>query len=130
MAANDLITLYRPVGQRELDLIRESGGRRFPPRLPDQPFFYPVLTRRYAEQIARDWNTKDANSGHRGYVLRFQVRAAYLDRLEVHTVGDSSHREYWVPAGELAEFNSNIVGEIEVVVAFDEHGNSFRPLKS
>ena len=35
--------LYRPVGTKELDLIRESGWTRYPPRLPDQPIFYPVL---------------------------------------------------------------------------------------
>ncbi len=62
-------TLYRPVGQAELDLIRESGFIAFPPRLPEQPIFYPVLTRSYAEQIARDWNTKDPKSGFVGYVL-------------------------------------------------------------
>jgi hypothetical protein len=52
-------TLYRPVGRRELDLIRDSGMRAFPPRLPEQPIFYPVLTLEYARRIARDWNTKD-----------------------------------------------------------------------
>lgn len=51
-------TLYRPVGQAEMDLIRASRFREFPPRLPEQPIFYPVLTEEYATQIARDWNTK------------------------------------------------------------------------
>ncbi|MDJ0699325.1 MAG: hypothetical protein QNJ07_05670 [Woeseiaceae bacterium] len=36
-------TLYRPVGPAELDLIRDSGWQEFPPRLPEQPIFYPVL---------------------------------------------------------------------------------------
>lgn len=35
--------LYRPVGRKELDLIKESGFKRFPPRLFHQPIFYPVL---------------------------------------------------------------------------------------
>ena len=48
--------LYRPVGTEELDLIRASGFSAFPPRLPEQPIFYPVLTEEYAVQIARDWN--------------------------------------------------------------------------
>ena len=38
-------TLYRPVGQAELDLIAATGYRPFPPRLPEQPIFYPVATR-------------------------------------------------------------------------------------
>lgn len=44
--------LYRPVGTRELELIRESDCRRFPPRLPEQPIFYPVLNEKYAVEIA------------------------------------------------------------------------------
>jgi hypothetical protein len=50
-------TLWRPVGPQELVLIKHSGWKRFPPRLPDQPIFYPVLNFGYAEQIARDWNS-------------------------------------------------------------------------
>jgi hypothetical protein len=61
-------TLYRPAGQKELDLIGAADYRAFPPRLPDQPIFYPVLNRAYAEQIARDWNTRDERSGFVGYV--------------------------------------------------------------
>jgi hypothetical protein len=34
--------LYRPVGQGELDLFAANGFKSFPPRLPDQPIFYPV----------------------------------------------------------------------------------------
>lgn len=45
---NDTLTLYRPVGPRELDLIHAGGYRAFPPRLPGQPIFYPVLNMNYA----------------------------------------------------------------------------------
>ena len=113
-----LTTLYRPVGQLEMDRIRTSGFREFPPRLPEQPIFYPVLTQAYATQIARDWNTKDARSGFVGYVLRFQVRTEFLGKYDVHVVGSSGHREYWIPAEDLARFNENIEGEIEVVSEF------------
>jgi hypothetical protein len=112
------ITLYRPVGQKELDLIAASGYRAFPPRLPEQPIFYPVLHREYAEQIARDWNTKDENSGFAGYVLEFQVDADYLAEFEVKKVGGQQHLEYWIPAGELDEFNRHIQGEIRVIRSF------------
>jgi hypothetical protein len=115
---DDFTTLYRPVGQAELDLIRASGFREFPPRLPEQPFFYPVLSEPYAAQIARDWNTKDAGSGFSGYVLRFQVRMAFLNEYEIHTVGSVEHREYWIPAEDAGRFNDNIVGVIEVVSEF------------
>ena len=111
-------TLYRPVGQKELELIRESGWREFPPRLFWQPIFYPVLNEEYATQIARDWNTRDEASGYVGFVTRFQVRRAFLDRYEVHTVGSSEHQEYWIPAADLPEFNRNLVGPIEVIAEF------------
>ena len=50
--------LYRPVGTKELSLIAESGYTRFPPRLPEQPIFYPVLNKEYAVEIASGWNAK------------------------------------------------------------------------
>jgi hypothetical protein len=57
------VTLYRPVGPEELDLIVKSGFREFPPRLSDQPIFYPVTNEAYATQIARDWNVKTGGGG-------------------------------------------------------------------
>jgi hypothetical protein len=108
-------TLYRPVGEKELELIRQSGWRAFPPRLPEQPIFYPVLNEEYAAQIASDWNTRD---GGTGYALRFAVDADYIAQFPVQTVGASVHREYWIPAEELSEFNRHIVGLIEVLSEF------------
>jgi hypothetical protein len=113
-----LTTLYRSVGQAELDYIRASRFREFPPRLREQPIFYPVLTEAYATQIARDWSTKDERSGFVGYVLRFQVRAEFLHKYDVHVVGSAGYREYWIPAADLARFNENIVGEIEIVAEY------------
>ena len=115
---NETVTLYRPVGQAEFELIRDSGFREFPPRLPEQPIFYPVLNEEYATQIARDWNTKDANSGFAGYVLRFDLLSSFLENYELHTVGDSHHREYWIPAGDLGELNKNIVGTIQILTSY------------
>jgi len=116
--SDETVTLYRPVGQKELDLIRESGFRAFPPRLAWQPIFYPVLTQEYAARIAKQWNAKEEAAGYVGYVTRFEVRKSFLDRYEVHDVGGRALQEYWIPAEELAEFNANIVGLIEVV---EEH---------
>ena len=116
--SNECMTLYRAVGQAEFDFIRDSGFRAFPPRLPEQPFFYPVLSQDYASKIAREWNSKDARSGLAGYVLRFNVRVSYLQNYEVHTVGSSDHREYWIPAPNLGLLNENIAGAIEVVAEY------------
>ena len=122
MADDETITLYRPVGPEELALIEASGYREFPPRLPEQPIFYPVLNEEYAAQIARDWNAESASSGYRGYVTRFRVRADYLGRYEVQTVGSRVHQEYWIPAEDLGELNANVVGAIEVVAEFHRPG--------
>lgn len=113
---SETVPLYRPVGPKELALIAESGYREFPPRLPEQPIFYPVLNEEYAVQIARDWNTKHGSRS--GYVTRFQVNKEFLDRYEVQIVGGSIHQEYWIPAEELPEFNRNIVDKIEVIAEF------------
>jgi hypothetical protein len=113
-----LTTLYRPVGRKELELVRASGFRAFPPRLPGQPFFYPVLNEEYATQIARDWNTKDEVSGYEGHVLKFGVRTEFLSRYVTHIVGASSHCEYWIPAEDMEELNYNIDGTIEITGSF------------
>jgi hypothetical protein len=108
-------TLFRPVGPKELALIAASGYREFPPRLADQPIFYPVLNEDYARQIARDWNVPASGAG---YVIRFVVNKSFADRYPIRTVGASVHQELWVPADELAELNRNIVGRLEVVGEF------------
>jgi hypothetical protein len=116
----ETITLYRPVGPKEFALIEASGFREFPPRLPEQPIFYPVLNEEYATQIARDWNVWQDGAG---YVTRFEVEAEFVRRYEVRTVGASVHQELWVPAEELAEFNRHLVGVIEVIASFGRTGN-------
>lgn len=112
---DETIILYRPTGQNELELVRKSGFRAWPLRLPGQPIFYPVTNQAYAAQIARNWNVKA--SGH-GYVTHFHVRAAFMARYSVETVGGSEHTEWRIPANDLAELNSNIVGLIEVIDEF------------
>lgn len=109
------VTLWRPVGPKELELIKASGMRGFPPRLPDQPIFYPVLTEAYATQIARDWNVPASGSG---FVTRFDVLKSFLDRYHVEHAGSRAHLEYWIPAEDLADFNKAIVGRIEVTASF------------
>lgn len=112
---SNLVVLWRPVGPEELRLIEESGFLRFPPRLPEQPIFYPVCNEPYACEIAERWNTKDSGVG---YVTRFSVRASVANRYEKQIVGARHHEELWVPAEELEAFNDAIVGTIEVVREF------------
>ena len=107
--------LYRPVGQAELDFIIKSGYHSYPPRLPEQPIFYPVLNEKYAREIAEKWNKKSADSGYAGYVTTFEIDDKYISRFEVQTVGASYHQEFWIPAEDLEEFNSHIIGKIEIV---------------
>jgi hypothetical protein len=111
----DVVTLWRPVGPKELELIRQAKMRAFPPRLQDQPIFYPVLSEDYAIKIARDWNVPASGAG---YVTRFRVKRAFLDRYEVQMAGGRQHLEYWIPAEDLPAFNEAIVGEIEVIATF------------
>jgi hypothetical protein len=115
MNVTETTVLFRPVGQKELDLIAQDGFKSFPPRLEGQPIFYPVLNEEYATFIAREWNTVDAFSGFVGYVLRFLVRSEYLAKFEVQKVGSANALEYWIPADQLDVFNENIIGTIEVI---------------
>lgn len=116
--------LYRPIGQKELDLIKESNFKRFPPRLDWQPIFYPVLDYDYACTIARDWNTNDEANGNVGYVTRFEIPKDYADSFDVQNVGAYNHNEYWVPSEELNNFNDKIINGIEIVKAY--YGANFK----
>jgi hypothetical protein len=108
--------LFRPVGLNELRLIFETEMTAFPPRLPEQPIFYPVLNAPYAIKIARDWNTK--NEMRAGYVTEFEVEDAFISRYEPHIVGTREHEELWVPAEELADCNTHIIDKIRVIEAY------------
>ena len=127
MTTNETITLYRPVGVAEAQLILEAELEAFPPRLAEQPIFYPVLNFKYAEQIARDWNTKGPESGFAGFVTRFKVDKDYVDQFEPQRVGSSVHMELWVLAEELDTFNQHIQGPIEFVAAY--YGDGYRGIK-
>ncbi|MFG3099777.1 ADP-ribosylation/crystallin J1 [Streptomyces sp. NPDC048182] len=112
-------TLWRPTGPEELALVAASDWTAWPPRLPEQPIFYPVLNEDYAVRIARDWNVPASGAG---YVTRFEVDAEFLARYPVRQAGGETILELWVPAEELAEFNRHIVGRIEVVREFGAQG--------
>lgn|GEM_PF-6123980 len=60
----ETVILYRPAGPEEMELVKDSGFRKWPPRLPEQPIFYPVTNQEYAEQITKEWNVKDSGTGY------------------------------------------------------------------
>lgn len=107
--------LYRPVGQAELDLIIAADYQAFPPRLPEQSIFYPVLNEKYVREIAERWNKKSADSGYAGYVTTFEIDDGFISKYRIQTVGASYHQEFWIPAEELDDFNNHIIGKIIVI---------------
>jgi len=113
----ETIELFRAVGQGEHDMVKESG--KFPARMPWQPLFCPMLEESYAVEVARGHHTQDPASGYVGYVLRFRVRRAFIERYDPVTAGGvEHHREYRIPAEDLADLNKNLVGPIEVLHSF------------
>jgi hypothetical protein len=112
------VILYRPTGLAELELVAATGWTGWPPRLPDQPIFYPVLTLDYARKIAREWNAIDAFSGYIGFVTRFELEEQFAARYRVQQAGGRAHQELWVPADDLAELNRHIIGRISVIESY------------
>ncbi|NHZ37307.1 hypothetical protein [Massilia rubra] len=109
---NQTVVLYRPTGPEELALLRQAGFKRWPPRLPEQPIFYPVTNEAYAKQIAIEWNIGASGVG---YVTRFHVLASFMEHYQIQQVGGDMHTEWWIPAEELEALNDHIVGLIEVI---------------
>ncbi len=111
-------TLYRPVGEKEMILILESGFKEFPPRLDWQPIFYPVLNEEYASEIAEKWNTRDEAGNYLGFVTQFDVLEEVANQYPAQNVGARNHNELWVPSEDLNSFNKAIVGDIKVIKVF------------
>ncbi len=108
----ETIIMFRPTGPNELKLVEENEFKRWPPKLPEQPIFYPVTNEQYAKEIATKWNIKDSGVG---YVTRFEVKKQFMEQYRIEKVGASHHTEWWVPAEDLEKLNDNIVGKIEVI---------------
>jgi hypothetical protein len=114
--------LYRPMDMEELRLVYDTGMSAFPPRKPEQPIFYPVLSLQYANEIASKWNVQSGSAS--GYVARFTLDDAYAAHFEPQRVGGSHHIELWVPSEELSRFNKYIVPTITIISAY--FGENFR----
>jgi hypothetical protein len=110
----ETVECFRPVNQKELDLVAASGFTKWPPRLPEQDIFYPVTNESYARALTQ-WNITDFGIG---YVTRFFVKKEFMDRYPIQTVGGREATEWWIPANDLDELNQNIVGVIEVIAEY------------
>ncbi|MFR6100461.1 hypothetical protein [Longibaculum muris] len=117
--------LYRPVGLYEMKKILETDCKAFPPRRKQQPYFYPVLNKSYAKEIAF-WNVKDKDSGYVGFITEFDVEDSYIEKYDVHCVGNETHLELWIPAEELHNFNKNIINQIKIVDVY--YGDDYKGL--
>jgi len=119
MNSDQTTVLYRPTGQKELDLIKKSGFRAFPPHLEGQTIFNFLLNEEYATFIARECNANNAFSGYTGYVLRLSVRTDFLVQFEIQKEASAIALEYGIPADRIMQFNENIVGMIELITRYE-----------
>ncbi|BCJ64851.1 SMI1/KNR4 family protein [Polymorphospora rubra] len=104
----DAVTLWRPVGQAELDLVAASGWRAWP-HAPEQPAFSAVLNRQYASKISRE---RKVPAEGVGYVAQFAVERSFLEHYEIRHANRCDEREYLIPAAEVADLNAHIIGAI------------------
>ena len=51
-------------------------------------------------------------------MTKFEIDDAYGVQFEIHQVGDKYHKELWIPAESLEEFNLHIIGKICVINEF------------
>lgn len=108
-------TLYRPVGLYEMKLIMNMGFKGFPSSLPEQPTFYSVLNKHDAHQIAKNRNTKDAQSGFAGFVTEWDMDKSCVNEFERQATGTAQKDHLWVPTEQLTCFNAQIQGAIRLV---------------
>ena len=92
--------------------MKESGFKKWPPRLPEQPIFYPVTNEEYAKEISTKWKKEESKVA---YVTKFKVKKEFMDRYKIQQVGGNNHTEWWIPTEDLEELNANIVGLIEII---------------
>ena len=116
--------LWRPVSKAELQQIEKSGWREFPSRLTGKPIFYPVLRFPYADEIACDWDTTPDGHCCEGFVTEFEMDDSYLSRIRADALCALNQSELWVPTEQLDEFNSHIIGKIDVVATYSKAGQA------
>ena len=108
------VALYYSMDQREYERLQHTQRAAVPARPPEDPILYLTLTEQHASEIAARWDAA-RNGSAVGYVSRLKVAKRFLDRYEVHSVGGSKYREYWIPAEDIDKLNRSLLGAIEVI---------------
>jgi len=75
----------RPVGLHELGANLGPRNARVPPTIATPADFLSRGKRRYARQIARDWNVGDEKSGFAGFVTAFELNRV-IYQISSHTL--------------------------------------------
>lgn len=104
------VTLWRAVGQSELDAIAAAGWKAWPPGTSGEPFAA-TLARQSAVRISRE---RYAAGEGAGFVLCFDVARAFLHRYHPH----GTDGEYRIPADALTELNTHLHGAITEDAAY------------
>lgn len=92
-------------------MVLKNQYKKWPPRLPEQPIFYPVTNVQYAKEVNL-WNVQQFG---KGYITKFLVKKAFMNSYSIQKVGGKHHTEWWIPAQDLEKLNDNIVGLIEII---------------
>ncbi len=113
----DVVRLYRPAGLVEMEAILAAHSLSFPSRAKSDPYFFPSPSPRYAEVLARDSYARDPESGHAGFVVRFDLDSTLARGFEEQVLGGGEFRRLCVPSAALVEMNSSIRGRIQIEAA-------------
>jgi hypothetical protein len=118
MNGDQTTILYRPAGQEELDLVKKSGFKAFPPAVEAQPVLNFLESEEYATFIARQVDANKSSSGYIGYVLSVSVHTDFITQFAIRKEGSAIALEYEIPADRIIQFNENIVGMIELIAQY------------
>jgi hypothetical protein len=124
----DLTVLFRPVGQREYERIEAASSQRFPPRPPEQPFFYPVTNEAYATRIAHGDPPGVLDPlGRDGGIQRQHLGVDRVDRLfpevrEWRRIAKNEHRS--AEAGCSSLFSASKKVKTNIVIVFEAAGSA------
>jgi hypothetical protein len=99
--------VYHAVAAGELQLIEESGWRRFSPGASGDPVTALALTWEHAHHLADDGPRRRA-------VVRCDVATSFLTRYRVVAAGAPGDQEYRIPPADLDGLNAALAGPIEV----------------
>jgi hypothetical protein len=114
----ELVQLYYPVTDKQLEFIANHQYKLFPPRFFTKPVLCPMLNREYAQRVASErtnWVHEKTDCIH---VLRFLVKPDFIKQYTQGSITNDRAR-ISIPQSDLSKLNQNIVGYIERVEKVD-----------